>query len=45
MRLTEEGQEGQLVSVAFDMGAFEVGVDWFEGPCYNREGDKELWEK
>lgn len=34
MRLTEEGQEGQLVSVAFDMAAFKVRVDYFKGPRY-----------
>ena len=34
MNLTDPGQEGQLVSVAFDMCAFEVRVDWFKGRCY-----------
>ncbi|MBA7538261.1 hypothetical protein ES705_30535 [subsurface metagenome] len=34
MNLTDPGQEGQLVSVAFDMCAFKVRVDRFKGRCY-----------
>ncbi len=34
MNLTDPGQEGQLVSVAFDMVAFKMRVDYFKGPGY-----------
>jgi len=34
MNLTDPGQEGQLVSVAFDMRALKMRVDWFKGRCY-----------
>ena len=34
MKLTDPGREGQLVSVAFDMAAFKMRVDYFKGLRY-----------
>ncbi len=34
MNLTDPGREGQLVSVGFDIAAFEMRVDYFKGPGY-----------